>query len=107
MKIKNFTPHILRVRTPKGGVDLPSEGIARVSYESKIFDWVHVEDINIPVYTTTHTEVTGLPAAEADTYIIVSSIVKAACPDRKDLVCPVYAVKDKWGNVIACRGVSI
>jgi hypothetical protein len=45
----------------------------------------------------------GIPPVSPGTYYIVPAYVRAAFPERKDLVSPAIQVKDKDGNVIKCK----
>ena len=104
MNIVNLTPHIVSVITPTGTtVFPPSETIARVSQNNTLLQTIK----NIPIYKTVYSTVENLPERTTDTLLIVSSIVKAAMPDRHDLISPTNLVRDDAGNIIGCKGFAI
>ena len=77
----NLTPHDVTVKgktiPPSGGVARCSEGITRVP---------DIDDM--PVAVKTFSETMGLPEPAEDVYFIVSTIVRIANPDRKDILSP-------------------
>jgi len=97
MNIANYTPHIVRLND---GREFPSVGVARVSCKHTCDYWllegadgpVTMDDEalteGIPLYDVAYGKVEGLPAPEKGTYLIVSGVVKAALPDRRDLLVP-------------------
>jgi len=102
MKVLNYTPHKVIVMKKDRTVikSYPSDGIARVSSSSSV-----IGDIDgIELRKTGFGEVTGLPEPEKDTYLIVSSLVRSALPDRKDLISPdtspTGAIRDEKTNFI-------
>lgn len=99
MKIINLTPHAIVLNN---GVSFPPSGeVARVSSSHSKFD---VDGI----CTVQFGAVSGLPAAAADTYFIVSAIVAAAVPGRRDLVSPATGhpdcVRNDKGQIISVPG---
>jgi hypothetical protein len=57
----------------------------------------------VPVVRQSLGEVTGLPEQTAGTYLIVSRVIAAACPDRLDLLVPDNLVRDSDGRIVGCR----
>jgi len=49
---------------------------------------------------------TGLPDQVAETFLIVSQLVKSACPDRSDLLVPAEIVRDEKGQIIGCKALG-
>lgn len=90
--IKNYTPHSVKI----GEREFPSEGLARVAQTDvptgEVVDGV---EIRRPQFG----RVEGLPEQEADTLYIVSALVKAACPERNDLVSPGGFTRDDAGRI--------
>ena len=79
MKFINLTPHAIVLNN---GISIPPSGeIARVSSSHSGFDMDGICTVQFGA-------VSGLPEAIADTYFIVSAIVAAAVPGRRDLVSP-------------------
>jgi hypothetical protein len=60
----------------------------------------------VPVTETIFGEPEGLPAYESGIYYIVSQLVKAALPDRFDLLVPAEMLRDKEGNIIGCQSLG-
>lgn len=99
MIVRNFTPHTINMIELE--FSIPSHGVARVQQENKFaFMWGE-----IPVMRTSFGEVTGLPEQENGVMLIVSAMVRAALPDRKDLVSPGDLVRDDQGRVIGCKSL--
>jgi len=100
MKLKNYTPHLIRVFKQDGSfLELESEGFARV--EETTTD-THIKQ-GIQFCETKMGKVTGLPPTpEKNTLYIVSSLVLAHS-DRPELVAPTDYVKNQQGFVIGCR----
>jgi hypothetical protein len=98
----NLTPHSVTIHAPNGAVVTlpPSEGIARVATEATQVGTVD----GFPVYREEYGEVTGLPEPQEGTHYIVSALVRAASPDRGDLLSPGRLVRDDQGRVIGCEG---
>jgi hypothetical protein len=104
MTVKNLTPHAIVVSRPDGDVTFPPEPIsARVTQQSVPVG--HTDD-GIPLYETRYGETTGLPDPTPGTVYVVSALVAAANPSRRDLFCPHDLVRDASGNVVGCRSLS-
>ena len=107
MKILNYTPHPVTVRrdATAGAFEetfLPSGIVARCSVE-------HQSDgdlLGFPCVRERIGPVTGLPDPTPDTVFLVSRLVAAACPARRDLVVPGSLVRDGSGAVVACVGFA-
>ena len=114
MKIINLTPHDVKVLDayaarivgfyPRSGM------IARVN----TFTALEAPDIlkcddnpEVPFYITAFLNTEFLPAPKKDVYYIVSSVVKAANPERNDLLVPHDLVRNEDGAVIGCRGLAL
>lgn len=105
MKIINLTPHTVTIVLDEDEtVIFPASGeIARVAQEEELVTiWK-----DIPTVKLTFGEVENLPNPEEGSFYIVSSIVKAACPNRTDLLVPTRLVRDGSGRVIGCGAFSI
>lgn len=51
--------------------------------------------------------IVNLPKYKKGTLYIVSESVKSALPNRIDLLCPGWIVKDKEGNILGCRSLNM
>ena len=98
--IKNLTPHAINL--PQGMVE-PSGIVARVQAR-EVETGEHV--LGAAIIRQEFGEVEGLPAPEADTILVVSAMVKAACPDRDDLVSPARLVRDDAGRIVGCEALT-
>ena len=97
----NLTPHTLNVHANGDVVSIaPSGEVARVATVSTDADPVG----GIPTVTTAFGEVTGLPEAKEDVFLIVSGMVASAAP-RTDVLSPGDLVRDENGRPIGCRGL--
>lgn len=105
-KIINTTPHDVTVLSAEGETIVnypPSRHLARVRVVGKPAG----EVAGIPLMSKTPGEVVGLPDPAEGTYYIVSGLVQAVLPNRKDLLAPDELVRDTEGRVIGCRSFSI
>lgn len=102
--IKNLTPHDVRVLNDNNEVVvvLNSEGIARVSSETKVVDTLN----GVPITETVFGEVTGLPPETEGTYYIVSRMVASAASERRDLLVPGLQIRDEQGRVVGCKSLD-
>jgi hypothetical protein len=104
MKIVNLTPHVVNV-VDEGACTLPPSGqVARVSSTT-----TEVRRVNgIPCSAVSYGEVQGLPEAEEGTLYIVSALVRAAVPHRRDVASPGELVRDpETKQPIGCRGLAV
>lgn len=104
-KIRNFTPHMINVYDGQSCIaGYPSEGNVRVEMSSTP---VPTESTPCPIFVRQHVRVHGLPDAEPGTLLVVSAMVRAACPERGDLLSPGSGkqslIRDSSGAVIGCR----
>ena len=105
--ILNQTPHPINIIGEIGTTTIPSNGVARVSQNTNPLQPIEHEGNVIPIVESTFGNVKGLPDMASNTVIIVSSIVKAALPDRYDLVVPTDFVRNEQGHILGCRALSI
>ena len=61
----------------------------------------------VPLAVVAYGEVTGLPDPAPGVVVVVSAMVRAACPDRADLASPGEPVRDEAGRVIGCRSLVV
>ena len=103
MKMKNLTPHAITIFLDDGEVTIPASGaVARVS-EVRTFSGTVC---GITVDTVSYGKVTDLPEEEEGVALIVSAMVRAALPERKDLFSPGLLVRDSGGQPLGCRGLT-
>lgn len=103
--IHNYTPHRVVLLDDDNNIikGYVSEGIARVSTEIIPEGYLG----SVKFVSQKFGEVQGLPEEKNNVLYIVSSMVKAALPNRQDLVTPAELVRDSEGNVIGCRSLCI
>jgi len=99
MKFLNYTPHTIHM--PDGNVLAPEDVAIRCGEET-----VAVGKIGgNPVIMRQYSDIVGLPPVQTGVWLIVSSMVRMACPDRSDLLSPGDLVRDEHGNVIGCTNL--
>ena len=97
----NLTPHTVNLSS--GQTFAPSGQVARVaSTETKVAE---VEGVSL--LTASFGEVTDLPEPREGTFFVVSGMVRAACPDRKDLASPGRPVRNEAGQVVGCEAFLV
>ena len=106
----NLTPHDIKIIFEDGTtLKVPASGeVARVATSNDTVGGVMTEAGTIPVKAVTYGEVTGLPDYDPDKaqYFLVSSLVAARVPDRRDVLVPGDFVRDEKGNIIGCRSLN-
>lgn len=109
MKLINLTPHKITFMIdgngiyPKDVIEIPSSGAVRISEVA-----VPIGEINgIPAVRKTFGKAEGLPEEQEGTIYIVSAIVRAAYPERKDLASPGDLIRDADGNVVGCKNLIV
>lgn len=106
-KLINLCPHAINVLDEEANPVItvhPSGNVARVSQSEEI---VAVPGLPCKITRQVFGEVVDLPESQSGVCFIVSRLVAAACPERKDLVIPGPLVRDESGNPIGCRGLSV
>ena len=68
--------------------------------------YVSFSDIPFPIFEVTY-EHNELPPESNGTIYIVSQLVAAAFPNRKDLVYPIKFVRDDAGKILGCQAFGI
>lgn len=104
-KIINKTPHEVKVVNEEGETlkVFPSDGTIRLSMKT-----VEVGEVGgIRLTKTQYGEPEGLPEEVDGVYYIVSAMIKAACPDRKDLLVPAEQVRDEAGRIVGCKSLGV
>lgn len=101
----NLTPHDVTVIKGNGqSMTIPKSGdVARCSQTRKDVD--QINDIMLSV--TQFGDVEGLPEPRWGVWFIVSALVRAGVPHRKDVLSPGALVRDDAGNVIGCQGFDV
>lgn len=106
VQVLNLTPHSIEVISCDGTVTAtfpPSGQVARCAMEfgdeAELFP-------GVPVGTVRYGEVSGLPSPKPGVWLLVSVIVRLACPDRHDLLVVANEVRDQSGRVVGCRGLA-
>jgi len=102
MKFINLTPHA--ITEVLSGRTFPASGeVARVAAAFVLLGEVGT----VPLFRRTFGEVTGLPAQQSGVTLIVSALVAAANPGRKDLVSPGDLVRGADGQPVGCKGFVV
>lgn len=102
--IVNCTPHAITLFPENGDAFVIEKSglIARLSQTTKV-----VGEINgVNITETQFGENVDLPAPKEGVFIIVSRIVLAANPDRKDLLVPNELVRDENGQILGCKSLA-
>jgi len=103
--IINLTPHPIVVLDADGKtvrMTLPSAGIVRLAVKKTPVGEVD----GVEVIETSFGKPEGLPEVVSGTTYVVSQLVRAACPDRQDLVFPGDVVRDDKGGIVGCKNFS-
>lgn len=100
MSIINTTPHPINLP----GLTIPPSGdLVRVN--------VTLADAGthdgVSLVRGTYGEVTGLPPQQDGVLYVVSALVRAALPDRKDLASPAKLTRDEKGNITGCQALEV
>jgi len=104
---KNLTPHAVNILDTEGKnivtLDKPIQGteLPRVSTQKEL----RFEHEGVPVSSSEFGDVDNLPDQEEGVYLVVSGMVRAALPDRKDLLSPGDLVRGADGNPVGCCGL--
>lgn len=118
MTLVNLTPHMISFLVNNEMLFIPAQGkIAKVSTKRQMISTLPVNNIQIPIYTTTFGEVTltspdgsinePFPELKKNTFYIVSSIVKNVMMDREDILVPTDIVRDDRSNVVGYHALSV
>lgn len=99
MYIKNLTPHEIH-EVKSGKKFAPYGNVARVSVENDFVTYID----GVPVYEQRIGLVKDLPDQLPHVYLIVSTLVRLAVPDRMDVLSPGELVRDGNGKPIGCNG---
>jgi len=105
MNILNLTPHAVRILSPDGTeiTTLPPSGeIARVSVTRVSGSPI----AGLPVFHSSFGAVVGLPPAVEGTALVVSAMVRSACPARRDVFSPGELRRDAAGQPTGCVGLE-
>jgi hypothetical protein len=96
--IRNLTPHKIVVFPAKmagSHENLDLENLEVVSFEPEgvqvrlAQEYKGAPEVNgFPCVTASFGAVEGLPEPKEGVFLIVAAMIKAACPERSDLICP-------------------
>ena len=102
MQFINLTPHALNIHSNGNVTDIPPSGkIARVST-----NYQHSNTVSgINIYNCVYGDIDGLPDSQNNTIYIVSGVVKAAVPERMDVMSPGELIRDENGKPIGSNGL--
>ena len=104
--IINMTPHAISMVDQDGNLVCkfePSGATIRLSAKTE-----RVGEVNgLPLTKTVYGEPEGLPEYQDGTWYIVSAMIKAALPERTDLLVPAEQVRNDAGQIIGCKSLGI
>lgn len=108
MKILNFTPHAVTIKTSSSTTTYNSVGVARADTRAEVVGYVD----DLPIVKKTFGNVYGLPeSVPNDTILIVSSLTAQAAKAHKHPLCDrLYivndTVRDENGRIVACTSLA-
>jgi hypothetical protein len=103
MNIINLTP----IEVILVGVKIPASGQqARVGMTRQQTGTLEIGVKSVAIYRTVLGTVTGLPPISDGVGYIVSTMVRSAAPERRDLYSPADLQRDERGNVIGCESLD-
>lgn len=104
MKLVNLTPHPVHLIRDDGTTTTiqPEPVPARVATTTR-----EVGDIDgVPIVEERYEEVAGLPDPKPGVVYVVSRVVAAARPERRDLLVPADLVRDDQDQVVGARALA-
>lgn len=101
MKFLNHTPHAITVETAVGPLTFAPQPQA-VRLEQIDSEMVSISGIGV---IQRHYGSGTLPEPKDGIGLIVSQIVSAAFPERRDLFYPGDLVRDTAGNIVGCKNL--
>lgn len=100
MKIINLTPHTVNDLDSHNKF-IPSGTVVRVDVSRQC---VYISEEGVRFYAPSFGEVINLPEQQEGVSLIVSAMVRAALPNRRDLISPGTLARNDAGEVIGCFG---
>lgn len=94
----NLTPHAIHL---PGRVIEISGKISRCDEITSFMGEIDGVEIVYRRYGKVH----DLPVFQKDVFLIVSLLVRQACPDRGDLLSPGDLIRDENGQIIGCKNL--
>lgn len=104
--IWNLTPHDIDIVDKNGNLIVRHKAISPSARVEQLVKFVGFTSDGTAFFESTFGEVKGLPEPTENTVWIVSSIVKAALPERKDLVSPSGFIRNDKGMIIGATGLT-
>ena len=99
----NLTPHDVTIRRVDGSeVTYPPAGPVPRVQETK--EEIAVVD-GVPFVRVRYGQVDGLPSPMDGAYLIVSTLIRQALPERQDLVSPGDSIRNEDGLIVGCRAL--
>ena len=99
--IINLMPHAL-VICP-GDIVVQSSGVARCTTVTSPAG----DHLGVPLTVVSYGAVEGLPGPLLGVLYVVSGLVRAAVPDRRDVASPGELVRDSKGAVVGCKNLVV
>lgn len=101
MKFRNLTPHAVNINGLIIEPD-PADPARCIELREHAFT---IADIRFE--RVQYGAVQGVPDREDGTMLIVSAMVRAACPDRDDLCSPGTLIRDDAGKIVGCSSLTV
>lgn len=102
----NLTPHDIHLLGTDGTVLEVFQASGKVARGNEQRSFVK-QVLNCRLSKVEYGNVQDLPEYQEGVYYIVSALLRASLPDRKDLWSPDEQVRDEAGRVIGCRGFVV
>lgn len=99
----NLTPHAVNIVVNGNEMVIEPTGVCPRVYTIEEPDG---SIDGIQVFRLTYGSVEGLPEPVEGTNLIVSKMVRDACPNRTDLFYPTRLLRDDAGRIVGCGGLA-
>ncbi len=105
-EIRNYTPHVINIVDAAGApvLDIPPCGIVTRCEERSEPAGEHA---GVALSRVVYGPVVDLPAPEDGVLFVVSGLVRAAVPERKDVASPGSLVRGPDNQPRGCKGLVI
>ena len=106
----NLTPHLVRIHCQDGKIlelPAPPEGtpIPRVDMDPVPVGVTSQDGKDIMIYEAGEPRITHLPEPVLGRRLLVSAVLRLACPDRRDLYSPGELIRGPDGHPMGCKGI--
>lgn len=100
----NCTPHSINLIAQDGSITTLPKGevVPRLAQSTKKVDVIN----GVTITETQFGETQDLPDETPGTFLIVSRLILAANPKRKDLLVPNELVRNDEGHIVGCKSLA-